>query len=271
MRYGAIITTCLRPIRLRKALASVCNQTLPPTEILVVDDGKDDRLQQLLEREYPQAHLIPNRGTGISAARNTGIANTQQEWLSFLDDDDEWAATKAEEQANAVAQSKLRLCHTDEIWIRNGKKMNQSAYHTKSGGRIYLSCLRLCCISPSSSLLHRSLFEDYGLFDEELPVCEDYDMWLRIAAYEEILYVAKPLVIKNGGHSDQLSRRYWGMDRFRAQALMKMLHQSQLSAEYRSATREMLRKRLAILRQGACKRGKTEQAKIYEAQLESLR
>ena len=94
MRYGAIITTCLRPVRLRKALASVCNQTLPPTEILVVDDGKDDRLQQLMEREYPQAHIIPNRGTGISAARNTGIANTQQEWLSFLDDDDEWAFVK---------------------------------------------------------------------------------------------------------------------------------------------------------------------------------
>lgn len=280
MNYCAIVTSCRRPASLGRALASVINQSLPAREILVIEDGRDERIRALVKSQYPQARLIPSTGGGISAARNTAIAAAGEEWLAFLDDDDEWIKTKMARQMQAVSyfhshshphsQPHLRLCHTDEIWLKNGKRVNQHKHHSKSGGAIYLRCLELCCISPSSALIHKSLFTDHGLFDESLPVCEDYDMWLRICAYEEVNYINQQLVIKHGGHEDQLSRRYWGMDRFRVRALLKMLNHPQLKPQYRAATIEMLRKRLGILQQGAAKRGKMQEAKPYLMQLQGL-
>ena len=196
---------------------------------------------------------------GIQAATST--------WLAFLDDDDEWQENKVASQMAAVTRSKHRICHTDEIWIRNKRRINPHRHHTKAGGYIYPRCLQLCCISPSSCLLHKSLFEDYGFFDTELAACEDYDMWLRICAYEQVSYIDEHLTIKFGGHEDQLSRRYWGMDRFRVKALTKMMQQPRLKPQYRDETRTVLLKKLRILHQGAAKRGKEEDARSYEKQI----
>ena len=273
MNYSAVVTSCRRPAALDRALASVVSQSLPAKEILVIEDGQDgqdERIKSLVKNQYPQVRLISNYGSGISAARNTAIKTANEDWLAFLDDDDQWMETKVEEQMQAISQSNLRLCHTNELWLRNGKRINQHKRHTKSGGAIYLRCLELCCISPSSVLIEKSIFTDYGLFDEDLPVCEDYDMWLRICAYEEVSYINQPLVVKHGGHEDQLSHRYWGMDRFRVQALMKMLQHSQLRPAYRAATLQSIKKRLNILQQGAARRGKGQEAKSYLAQLEEL-
>ena len=128
-----------------------------------------------------------------------------------------------------------RLCHTEEIWIRNGVRVNQMKKHAKSGGWLFQRSLALCCISPSSVLIHRSLFEDYGDFDESLPACEDYDLWLRITARESVAYVEVPQIYKYGGHEDQLSRAFWGMDRFRIQALEACLTGGYLQADDEAA------------------------------------
>lgn len=270
MNYSAIVTSCQRPAALARALDSVVSQSLAAKEILVIEDGKDERIKALVKSQYPKARLIPNHGSGISAARNTAINTANENWLAFLDDDDQWMKTKVEEQMRAISQSNLRLCHTNEIWLRDGERINQHKHHTKSGGAIYFRCLELCCISPSSVLMAKSLFADYGLFDEDLPVCEDYDMWLRICAYEEVSYINQPLTIKHGGHKGQLSHRYWGMDRFRIQALRKMLQHPQLRPAYRAATLQSLKKRLNVLQQGAAKRGKVQEAKSYLAQLQEI-
>ena len=73
-------------------------------------------------------------------------------------------------------------------------------------GIFFSQCLKLCCISPSSSLVDRSVFSEFGLFDEMLPACEDYDFWLRFCAFEEVHFLNEPLLIKNGGHDQQLSK-----------------------------------------------------------------
>lgn len=277
MQYTAIITTCQRPHALGRALRSVFQQTLGPAEILVVDDGGDISAVQTTiaagtERalgEDPTKRMaaieaLPNRGYGISAARNTGIRRARSAWVVFLDDDDEWQPMKAHRQAAIVQATRgRRLCHADEIWLRAGRRVNQSAQHKKAGGAIYERCLKLCCISPSAVFAHLSLFEDHGLFDESLAVCEDYDMWLRICAYEEIAYVPEPLVIKHGGHADQLSRRYWGMDRFRVRALMKMMDDPKLDAAKRDATRAMLIQKLTILAKGAARRANRRRHLYY--------
>jgi GT2 family glycosyltransferase len=137
--------------------------------------------------------------------------------------------------------------------------------HAKSSGQIFLNCLPLCVISPSSVVIHRSLFSEVGLFDENLPACEDYDLWLRICARHPVTFVNEPQIIKYGGHEDQLSRRHWGMDRFRIQALQKLLESNELPKEYRQATIQMLVEKAQILANGALKRGKQEEAEEYRA------
>ncbi len=102
----------------------------------------------------------------------------------------------------------MRVCHTDEIWIRNGRRVNARKKHGKKGGWIFQHCLPLCAMSPSSIMIHRDVFTALGGFDERLPACEDYDLWLRITARYPVLFTRQPLIEKYGGHDDQLSRKY---------------------------------------------------------------
>jgi len=173
---------------------------------------------------------------------------------------------KLEKQLSALQQfPQYRICHTNEIWIRNGKRVNPRKIHQKYGGYIFPQCLPLCIISPSSVILHRSVFIDYGMFDEALPAVEDYDLWLRICAHEEVLYLDEPLIRKYGGHSDQLSKKYWGMDRFRIYALEKIFSSGQLNRKQTLQVLEELLRKISIFVQGAKKRNKTETVVRYEA------
>jgi GT2 family glycosyltransferase len=114
-------------------------------------------------------------------------------------------------------------------------------------------------------MMRRDLFADLGGFDESLPVCEDYDLWLRLALRLPVGLVREPLVVKRGGHADQLSRRYWGMDRFRVAALAKLLGSAELTGDRRRAAVETLRRKCAILANGARRRGRDEEAERYLA------
>ena len=128
---------------------------------------------------------------------------------------------------------------------------------------IFEKCLPLCIISPSSVLMKRDVFDVAGLFDETMTVCEDYDMWLRVTARYPVLFVEKPLIIKQGGHEDQLSKRYPAMDRFRIQSIARILESDVLSEAMRSAAIKELEKKCRIYISGAVKRGKTEEAEYY--------
>ncbi|MET0065698.1 MAG: glycosyltransferase [Candidatus Thiodiazotropha sp.] len=266
---SVIIPSFNRAHTLARALDSVIAQTHPVLEIIVIDDGSTDQTDELIARDYPQCVCLRQSNRGVSAARNRGISHARGEWLALLDSDDSWMPEKLEQQFAALAASPgLRLCHTDEIWIRNGTRINPMRKHRKQGGQIFAQCLPLCVISPSASLMHRSLFETYGLFDEDLPACEDYDLWLRVCSREAVAFVEQPLVVKYGGHEDQLSRQYWGMDRFRVRALSKLLEARILSAEDRQKTLQVLEQKCRILIQGAEKRGARARADEYREMLD---
>ena len=141
-----------------------------------------------------------------------------------------------------------KICHTDEIWIRNEKRINQMDKHQKYGGWIFQKCLPLCCISPSNVMIHRSVFDEVGFFDESLPVCEDYDMWLRITSRYPVLFLDEPLITKFGGHADQLSQKYWGMDRFRIKALLNILTENMLTEEDKETVLNMMIEKINIIR-----------------------
>ena len=267
---SVVIPTLDRRSTLPRALDSVLSQTKPPDEVIVVDNGSTDDTITMLKADYPTVLRLREAKPGVSAARNKGIFSAKGAWIALLDSDDAWLPSKLEKQLRALRKSQgHRLIHTDELWYRHGKRVNQMKKHEKRGGKIFEYCLKSCCISPSSVLIDKSLFEEVGQFDENLPACEDYDMWLRVSAQEPVLYVDEPLTIKHGGHEDQLSLKYWGMDRFRIKSLEKILLEKRLSQEQETAAQEMLISRLKILINGAAKRNNQGVIELYSGKLEN--
>jgi glycosyltransferase involved in cell wall biosynthesis len=202
----------------------------------------------------------------VSVVRETWvILHTSGDWLAFLDSDDEWLPEKLARQTAALSTDpEARVCHTEELWIRNGVRVNPAKKYAKSAGWIFTKCLPLCVMSPSTVMIHRSIFSDIGLFDTSLPVCEDYDLWLRITANYPVLLIEEPQIKKYGGHEDQLSQKLWGMDRFRIKALKKIIDSGQLSNENRQAAVAILLKKAEIYLHGVTKRGKTDEAYYYQ-------
>lgn len=264
MDISVIIPTHNRAKLLERALRSVHVQSRRASEVIVVDDGSTDSTREGVSSRFPQVQYIWQPNRGVSAARNRGLRAAHGEWLAFLDSDDEWLPQKLQAQQQALqAQPRYKVCHTDEIWIRHGTRVNPGNKHAKSGGAIFRRCLPLCVISPSSVIIHRSVFADVELFDEALPACEDYDLWLRICAVYPVLLVNQPLIVKYGGHADQLSRRYPAMDRFRIAALEKIIHSGKLSVTDRQAALQVLLEKIGIYLQGAIKRSKHDDVARY--------
>ena len=269
---SVIIPTYNRAYCLSRAIDSVLAQSHPVEKICVIDDGSTDDTQQLLQSNYPQIHYIRQENKGVSAARNKGIRKIKSQWIAFLDSDDEWLPQKIEKQLfELTRQPMYKLIHCDEVWIRNGVRVNAMNKHKKSGGDIFESCLPLCVISPSASIIQRELLLEVGLFNESLPACEDYDLWLRICSSHPVLYVNEKLLRKYGGHEDQLSRKHWGMDRFRVDALDRIIREGVLQSDQAKAAREILINKCQILINGADKRGNQALVDKYQALLSMYR
>lgn len=265
VRVSVIIPTFNRVALVGEAITSVLSQLSDDDELIVVDDGSSDATGVELRRCFgDQIRVITTPNRGVAAARNRGVAASHGMLLAFLDSDDMWLPGKlAAQQAYLAAHPQAAICHTEEIWVRNGRRVNHCAHHRKPSGWIFLDSLQRCLVGASTVLMRRDLFERCGGFDESLPACEDYDLWLRISRETPMWLIDEPLVLKRGGHADQLSRRYWGMDRFRVATLTKLLVAGGLSAEQHAAVTTVLRERCAILAAGAAKRGKNTIAARY--------
>jgi len=267
---SVIVPTFNRKDMLSRALLSIFSQSHEPFEVIVVDNGSNDNTQEMLRDEFPKVRLLLEPEQGVSRARNKGICEATGEWIAFLDSDDEWQPDKLEVQTREILGSENIISHTDELWYRNGVRVNPKNIHKKSGGYIFDRCLELCCISPSSVMVKKTLFDEIGYFDEKLPACEDYDMWLRVCFKYPILFVDKPLTIKHGGHGDQLSKKYWGMDRFRVEAIEKIINSEKLTGSQKEAAKLKLQEKLKILIDGGQKRLNEETVSIYSKKLDEL-
>ena len=265
-KVSVIVPTYNRANRLEGTLRSILSQTYQDFELIVVDDGSTDNTSKVIE-SFPSAQYLPmKKNSGVSKARNIGLACAKGEFICFLDSDDLWKEKKLEIQIHWMeSNTDNQVCYTDEIWVRNGVRVNQMNKHRKYTGDIFRHCLALCIVSPSSVMIRAKLFNEIGNFDESLPACEDYDLWLRIAVKYAFHFIEEPLIIKQGGHGDQLSRKYWGMDRFRVAALKKLLDQNSLDQEKLKLTRSALVKKCSVLIQGFKKRGKKEDEFFYRA------
>jgi glycosyltransferase involved in cell wall biosynthesis len=274
---SVIIPTYNRASCLGEAIQSVLDQDHfvqngPSSfELLVVDDGSADRTRDVVHSfgKRVKYHFQPNRG--VSAARNKGLDLAQGDYIAFLDSDDLWEKEKIDIQLSFMkAFPEARVCTTEETWIRGGVFVNPKKKHKKYSGWIFDKVLPLCILSLSSAFFRKEIFEEVGRFDEELPVCEDYDLGIRIAAKYPVHLLPKALIIKRGGHADQLSRKYWGMDRFRVIALEKALHLD-LTPSQKRLVRQELVKKYHILAKGYEKRNKHEEVGECLARIEKYR
>jgi len=270
-----VIPVYNRPEKVRRAIDSVLNQTTSPKEILITNDGSTDKTVEVLEeyaRNFPALiRCVEHRqNQGVSASRNTAIKQASGDWIALLDSDDEWLTEKLTQQCNYHNQHpNLLLSQCNEIWIRNGNRVNKRDIHRKRGGCIFKASLKLCLVSPSAAIIHRSVFDEIGYFDETMPACEDYDFWLRALVKYPIGFLDKNLVKRYGGHDDQLSAKYWGMDRWRVRAIEKHRH-TDIPEDWKIALYEELINKLEVLYQGAAKRDKPE-AKKYRQKIERYR
>ena len=269
MQISVIIPTYNRKNLITRAIKSVINQSLKPFEIIIVDDGSTDGTYEFINQFFPEIRVIRQLNNGVSSARNLGLKNAKGNWIAFLDSDDEWFSKKLELQKKAIDHSdKYLISHTNEIWIRNGVRVNQMKKHQKYGGYIFEKSLDICRISPSSVLINRKIFEDIGKFDETLKICEDYDFWLRISSKYPVLFLDELLIKKYGGHKDQLSKNTIGIEQYRIQSLEKILKNIKLNKSQFNSAISMILKKLNIYKKGLVKRKKSEEIDIVQKKID---
>lgn len=263
--FSIIIPTYNRKKLLKNTLESVFEQTYQDFEVIVIDDGSTDETHDWLATiDDARLKVIVQNNHGVAHARNRGIEAAQADWIAFLDSDDTWEPQKLERVAQFIKDfPQIKIFHTKEKWFHAGNLVKQLAKHKNPSGWVYLDVLEVCCISPSTAVVHKSIFDQIGTFDEDFPVCEDYDLWLRATHEYEVKLIEEELTLKDGNRADQLSFSVKGMDRFRVQALAKMLDSKNLTSEEYQKTLDQLKKKSDIYIKGAKKRGKNDEVAYF--------
>jgi glycosyltransferase involved in cell wall biosynthesis len=263
VEVSVIIPTYNRGWIIKESIDSVFSQTFDAYELIVVDDGSDDNTSEILDSYGNKLRIIRQTNQGVSAARNRGIIASSGEFIALLDSDDLWLPEKLDRQMSFFRNNPdAVICQTQEIWIRNDKRVNPCKHHKKLSGMIFEPSLNLCLVSPSAVMFKRELMDMVGFFDESFPACEDYDLWLRVSLAYPVYLIDEALIIKRGGHSDQLSRNPM-LDKYRIKAIKKLLNQDILTSEQRKAAVAKLKEKCLIYATGCKKRGRHQEADEY--------
>ena len=201
---SCVITTYKRePEVLKKAVDSILSQSYKDIEIIVVNDAPEDselsnRLYKMLsEYDFPINYVVHESNKGACEARNTGIKNSNGEYIAFLDDDDEWEKEKLEKQLKKILSDHSALVYCDYYYIDKNGKMNirKSDKQNLPGSNDFERLL--CCNfigSTSFPLIKTSVLKSVVGFNKDLQSSQDHELWLRIAQKYEISYINEPLV-----------------------------------------------------------------------------
>ena len=262
---SVIIPTYNRAKKVCHAVSSVLDQTFTDFEIIVIDDASTDDTNERLRQYSNRIKVISHsENKGVSAARNSGINNAKGKYIALLDSDDYWLPEKLRIQIDFFNDNPDALiCQARELWIRKGKRVNPAKKHLKPSGNIFIPSLKLCLVSPSAVMFRKSILDEVGMFDEEFPVCEDYDLWLRIAYKYPVYLIEQDLLVKEGGAPDQLSASMHGMDRFRIKAMVNIYKKGVLNEMQTKALVKELGKKCSVYGKGCIKRGKSEEGEYY--------
>ena len=269
-QVSVIIPTYNRGWILREAVDSVLAQDYTDFELIVVDDGSTDDTREILDSYGQDLFVFQQPNKGVSAARNRGLAESRAQLVAFLDSDDLWLPQKLTRQVEFFTiNPDALICQTEETWVRNGVRVNPKRRHHKFSGMIFKPSLALCLVSPSAVMIRKILFDTVGLFDESLPACEDYDLWLRVSCRYPVFLIDEPLIIKRGGHEDQLSKAA-GLDKYRIRSLKKLIEGGPLTETQKHAAIKTLQEKSTIYAGGCRKRGREDEAKYYEELVRSI-
>ena len=191
------------------ALDSALGQTVPPAEIIVIDDGSTDDTLHVMRRyaAHPLIRSCRVEGVGVCRARNLGIDLAHGDLIAFLDADDVWEPTKLGRQLPLFADPAVSVVYARRSLIDpSGSPIpgNQSGL---ARGNVFDVLLRTNPVCFSSAVVRRAAFEHVGVFDPNLLLAVDYDLWLRLAAHYRFDYVDEPLVRYRTGHTNLSSRR----------------------------------------------------------------
>lgn len=269
-QISVIIPVFNREEFIKDSVLSVINQTYKNFELIIYDDGSFDKTEEVVNKiisfypKYKIRYIKNPKNNGPSFARNRGVELSNGEFIAFLDSDDLWLKNKLKVQVEKMLENNWDICQTDEIWIRNGKRVNPHKKHQKISGNIFEKALDLCIVSPSAVMMKKKLFIEFGGFDESLPACEDYDLWLRISSKVPIYLIEKKLVIKRGGHEDQLSKAIPCLDKYRIYSIEKILKTNNLTKEQRQMAISKLFQKCNIYTSGLKKRGQIDEAERIE-------
>jgi len=208
-----VIPTLNRAHLVTRAIKSVLTQTYQDFEIIVVDDGSQDETEKVVQQcGGKRIKYIKHQKTmGPGAARNTGIDISYGEYIAFLDSDDEWLPTKLEKQITLFKKTTFNtgliycgVAHIDQI-NRNVKEKWIPNYR----GYVFEKNLSENFIVSGSStvIVQRKALEKAGKFDESLPSCEDWDLWIRIARHYEFDYIPE-ILVNCFAHSERISSNF---------------------------------------------------------------
>ena len=188
---------------LPRALASVFAQTWSGYEIVLVDDGSTDNTPELAASYGESVRYFRQRTGGAASARNTGVGEARGEYLAFLDADDQWTPDKLALQVDYLdAHPGRAMVFTDMSHWESGRKVHHSylrerGYRWVGEGSIHRNLLRECFIFTPTVMIRKEAILRAGLFDATLHICEDVDLWLRVAQAGEIGFIDEPLAVRH--------------------------------------------------------------------------
>ncbi|MCF6158763.1 MAG: glycosyltransferase [wastewater metagenome] len=220
-KVSVIVPTYNRAHLLRMAIVSILNQTFQDFEILVIDDCSNDGTQEVIRDFHDKRvqYIRHKVNKGEAGARNTGILNSNAEYIAFLDDDDAWLPEKLMLQVNLLKKCPPEVggIYTSCIEIDGiNKRTSWQRTATKRGYIYYDMFIENCVGTPSTVIVRRECFKKVGLFDESLGFGTDYDMWIRISREFRFEYIKEPLVkyyVHNNRISSNLEIRIIGMEK----------------------------------------------------------
>lgn len=197
-KISVIITAYNSKEYVTAAIESAIQQTYENIEILVIDDGSTDNTETIINRFMPKVRYVKQENGGPSSARNLGIEKSSGEFLAFLDADDVWMPEKLHEQAavlrkyESIGMVTCGRIHMDQRGVLVDSFV-PSVNGLSSNSLIEALAIGNTIGGASAALIKRSVFDACGIFDRNLRVSEDTDMWIRIAGKYDIKCVEKPL------------------------------------------------------------------------------
>ena len=204
MRFSVIMPLYNKGPYVRKALESVCSQCFLDFELIVVDDGSTDDsysiAKEVLEKAHIEYNLIHQDNSGVSTARNNGVAASHGDYLCFLDADDWWSPSFLERMNGMIdAYPDAGIYGTNYYYVKNGKERicvttAQTGYINYC--KVYTDTLSMPLTSISVAI-PRSVFEQYEGFKPWLKLGEDFDLWIRIALRMKVAFLDEPLAYYN--------------------------------------------------------------------------